>query len=75
MYIRVRVHAGAKKEVFEKDGDVLLVSVKEPAEQNLANVRVLELVAKHFGILPKQIRIISGHHSPTKLLSLPDSVV
>ena len=73
MYIRVSVSAGAKREVFkEVKNDSFLVSVKDPAEQNLANKRVLELVAAHFGILPKQIRIISGHHSPSKIFSIPD---
>lgn len=74
MYIRVRVSAGAKKESFAQSAeDSFLVSVKEPAEQNLANRRVLELIAGHFGILSKQIRIISGHHSPGKILSIPDT--
>ncbi|MBI5400832.1 MAG: DUF167 domain-containing protein [Candidatus Yonathbacteria bacterium] len=73
MYIRIRVSAGAKKESFAQTaGDSFLVSVKMPAEQNLANKRVLELVAEHFAINPKQIRIISGHHSPGKILSIPD---
>lgn len=73
MYIRIRVAAGAKKESFEQiEKDFFIVSVKELAEQNRANGRVLELVAAHFGVLPKQIRIISGHHAPGKILSLPD---
>lgn len=74
MYIRVRVAAGAKKESFvQKAEDSFLVSVKEPAEQNFANKRVLELVAAHLGVSPRAVRIISGHHSPTKLLSAPDT--
>ncbi|MEK7148558.1 MAG: DUF167 domain-containing protein [Patescibacteria group bacterium] len=73
MYIRVRVAADAKKESFVKSAsDSFLISVKKPAEQNLANKRVLELIAEHFGIVSKQIRIISGHHSPGKILSIPD---
>ncbi|MEK7460387.1 MAG: DUF167 domain-containing protein [Patescibacteria group bacterium] len=73
MYIRVRVTAGAKKESFKTDAeDSFIASVKEPAEQNLANRRVLELVALHFGCNPKQIRMISGHHAPGKILSIPD---
>lgn len=72
MYIKVRVNAGAKKESFvQEHEDSFTISVKEPAEQNRANARVRELVAAHFGILPKQIRIISGHHSPGKILSVP----
>lgn len=73
MYIRVRVAAGAKKESLEKvSEDSFLVSVKDPAEQNLANKRILELVAAHFSVNQKQIRIISGHHSSGKILSVPD---
>jgi len=65
--------AGAKKEVFkELTADSFLVAVKEPAEQNLANKRVIEIIATHFCVLPKQIRIISGHHSPGKILSIPE---
>ena len=75
MYIRVRVSAGAKNESFEQNAeDSFTASVKEPAEQNLANKRVLELVAAHFGTIPRQIRIISGHHSPGKILSIPDNI-
>ena len=73
MYIRVRVTAGARKESFLREReDSFLISVKEPAEQNRANVRVLELVAEHFSIMPKQIPFVSGHHSPGKILSIPD---
>lgn len=73
MYIRVRVAAGSKKEVFEQSSkDSFLVSVKEAAEQNMANKRVLELVGAHFGVSPRSIRIVSGHHSPGKILSIPD---
>ena len=73
MYIRIKAKAGAKKELFEKTSqDSFLVAVKEPAEGNRANKRILELVGAHFKVLPKQIRIIFGHHSTTKILSIPD---
>ena len=73
MYVKVRVIAGAKKETFSKVSGVhFKISVKEKAEQNLANRRVVELIALHFGVPAKQIRIISGHHSPSKILSLPN---
>lgn len=76
MYIRVRVQASVKRDLLEKTGeDSFVVSVKMPAEQNLANRRVLELVAEHFQISPKQIRIISGHHAPGKILSVPDGIL
>lgn len=73
MYIRVRVKAGAKRELFQVESEnSFLVSVKEPAEQNFANKRVLELIALHFSLNTKQLRIISGHHSSGKIISIPD---
>ncbi|MEZ4103289.1 MAG: DUF167 domain-containing protein [Candidatus Paceibacterota bacterium] len=48
----------------------LEIHVKEPAEQNLANKRVLELVSERLGVPVKKIKIINGHHHPVKLLSV-----
>lgn len=75
MYIRVHVIPNTKREtiVFEKK-DVISLAVKEPRENNRANIRVCEIIADLCGILPKEVRIISGHHHATKLLSLPDHV-
>lgn len=71
MYIKVRVQAGSKKEVFQKvSEDHFEITVKEKAERNMANKRVLEIVASHFKIPFGKIRIVSGHHSPSKILSV-----
>jgi len=78
MYIKVRVQAGSKKEeIKKKNKDAYLISVKEKAERNLANRRVCEIIASQFGISVKNIRIISGHQSPSKILSinLPENLV
>jgi len=73
MYIKVRVIARAKKEIIQEvSAGHFKISVKEPAERNLANRRVVELVAAHYKIPPKQAHIISGHTSPSKILSIPD---
>lgn len=71
MYISVRVVAGAKKESIEelKNGR-LKITVKDPAKQNLANRRVLELVAKHFKLRAAKVRLISGHRGPSKIFSV-----
>ncbi len=68
-YIHVKVVAGAKKESFvEKIEDHFNVAVREKAERNVANVRVLELVAEHFGVAVKKVRIVNGHHHSSKLI-------
>ncbi len=71
MYIKVRVYPKSKKESFVKIADNKFeIKVREKAERNLANKRVVELVAGHFEIEPKKVKIVSGHHSPSKMLSV-----
>lgn len=74
MYIKVKVTAEAKEEsVKEESGDTLVIKVKEPAERNLANERVVALVREYFNVpLGKAARIISGHHSPHKIISIDE---
>jgi uncharacterized protein YggU (UPF0235/DUF167 family) len=71
MYIKVKVTAGAKKETIEKlSDDHYKISVKQRAERNMANDRVIEILASIFSVNIKQVRIINGHHSPSKMLSI-----
>ena len=48
--------------------DCFDVSVREKAERNMANVRVIEMVAEHFGVSVKKVRIVNGHHHSSKLI-------
>lgn len=61
---------GAKHELVKKKGEALIISVKEPAVGNRANMRVREVVAMHFGIFLQDVRIINGHHNHSKMLSV-----
>jgi uncharacterized protein YggU (UPF0235/DUF167 family) len=73
MYIKVRVAAGAKRETVTKvSKSSYKISVKEPAERNLANGRVIEIIAAQLKVPANKIRIINGHHSPSKLLSVSE---
>jgi uncharacterized protein YggU (UPF0235/DUF167 family) len=68
--VRVEVRTGMKKETVLERGDVLLISVREEAERNMANARVRELIARRFGVPPKRVRIITGHRTPKKMLQV-----
>lgn len=71
MYIKVRVHPGAKKERVEVRSDTQFeIWVKEKAERNMANMRVRELVAREAGVSVGKTRLISGHQSPSKMFSI-----
>lgn len=69
IYVKVVVNAGAKKEKFDqKSKDHFEISVKEKAEKNMANKKVIEIIALFYNVSIKKVRIINGHHHPHKLL-------
>jgi uncharacterized protein YggU (UPF0235/DUF167 family) len=71
MYVKVRARAGAKAESFRQESDThFAIAVREKAERNEANSRVIALIAEHFRLPPGKVRIVNGHHSPSKLLSV-----
>ncbi len=71
MYIRVHVTPGAKKERVTKTGDAeFYIMVREPASQNHANHRVVAIIAELFSISPTQVRILTGHRSSSKMVSV-----
>lgn len=69
--IKVKVSAGAKTEKVEEMGEgILKVRVQEPAEKGKANARVLELVAKHFGVPRLKVTLLSGATYREKIISV-----
>ncbi len=73
MYVRVEVRPGAKREsVMHLDSKTLSIAVKEPAERNLANMRVRELVAEEFSVPVSKVKMISGHRSPRKIFTIDE---
>ncbi len=71
MYVKVNIIAGARKESFlEKKPGYFDAQVKEKAERNMANTRIIELVASFYQVPTSKVRIINGHQHPSKLLSV-----
>jgi len=71
MHIKVRVKTGAKNEsIREVSEGKFEISVREKPEANMANERVVELVALYLKVPVKRVRIVKGHHHPSKILSV-----
>lgn len=67
--VRVRVDSNAKHDsIIEGKNGRLEVSVKEPAEDNRANVRVCQLVAEYFNVPRKNVSITKGSQSRSKMV-------
>ncbi len=71
MYIRVHVIPDAKRESLTKETeDTWQISVREPARANRANDRVRMLVARELHVTENAVRILTGHHGRSKLVSI-----
>lgn len=69
MYIHIRVLTNQKEESVEKIAEnKYKIKVREKAQKNMANTRVLEILNKIYNT--NKIRIISGHYLPSKLISI-----
>lgn len=69
--VRVKVWPDAGEEYLEegKKGG-LEIFVREPPVDNRANKRVCALVARHYKVPVKNVRIVSGHRTRGKILSV-----
>ncbi len=75
MIVRVRVNAGARRETQITISDnKLQISVKEPAADNRANDRVRSMLSVYYRVPVSDIRIISGHHHPSKSFEIIERI-
>ncbi len=69
MYLKIKVIPDSKLEKVEQlKDDEYRVWVRVPAENNLANSRIIALFRERFP--NTSVRIVSGHHSPSKIISI-----
>lgn len=67
-YLKVKVHAGEKKNRLEqKSPDSFEIWVKAPAQEGRANEAVRALLAQHFGVAENKLSLIKGATSPAKI--------
>ncbi len=70
MLVKVKVVPGASRDqVVGQLGDALKVRVAAPPEDGKANKAVIRLLAGHFGVDRKRVRIVSGLTSHVKTTS------
>ncbi len=75
MIVGVRVKAGASRETQITISDKKMqIAVREPAQDNRANDRVRVMLAAHFGVPVRHVRLLRGQHHPSKLFEIGDAV-
>ncbi len=75
MYIKVKVTPQAKQDKVEMvKSDEFRVAVRAEARAGMANKKMLELLSAHIDIPLKKLRLVSGHTSPSKIVSVRDDL-
>jgi uncharacterized protein (TIGR00251 family) len=70
MYIKIKVIPSSKREVIDKiDEENYEIKVKQEPKNNAVNKRLIEIMRDIYKNA-KIIRIISGHRSPSKIISI-----
>ncbi len=71
MKIFVKAKPNSKKESVKKLSETNFeICVKEPPVRGLANAAIIKMLARHFGVPPSAVKIISGHTSRQKIVKI-----
>lgn len=72
MIIKAKVKPNSKEEKIEKTGEKeFIIHVKEPAEDNRANIKVINLLSREFGVSFKKI-ILKNPKSKDKIIEVEE---
>ena len=73
--LRVTVKPGSRKGplVEQDEAGHLTLYVRERAVDGAANDAVVALLAAHFGVKPRHVRIVSGHTARFKTIEIADA--
>ena len=70
MELDIRVQPRASRNAIEVDGDRMIVRVTATPEGGKANEAVVALLAKHLRVPKSNVRIVRGHKSRAKRISI-----
>lgn len=71
MLIKVKAFPNSKEESVNQIGDdAFEVKVREKPVRGLANARIRQLLALHFGIMENKVRLVSGFTRPNKVFDI-----
>jgi uncharacterized protein YggU (UPF0235/DUF167 family) len=71
MLIHIKIKPNSNKdEVVKKSDASYVVFVREEAKENKANYAMLLLLAEYLNVPVSILRIITGHHTPSKIVEV-----
>ena len=70
MIIKVKVKPSLDNSELKKTGDYFIANIKAPAENNKANIELIRLLCRKYGVDHRRIHIKSGASSNYKLVEV-----
>ena len=71
MLIKVKANVSSKEDkVIKKSEDSFCVFVKADAQRNMANKRIIELLAEYFNLPQYRIKMIKGFKESNKIFNI-----
>ncbi len=70
--LKVRVIPKSKREGGEREGDLLVVKVKDPPVSGKANRRLIEVLSDYLGIPKSKIEVVRGQRSREKIIKVDE---
>jgi len=70
MKISVKVKPNSKSEKIEKTGETYILYVKELAQEDRANLAVINLLSEYFKLPKSRISILKGKKSRQKIVEI-----
>ena len=74
MILKIKVKPNSRKQEIEEKPDLLIISLKSPPENNQANIELIKILAKHFDLDAKKIKILKGKTSRNKIIEVKNEV-
>jgi uncharacterized protein len=73
MLIKVRAFPDSKEErIIKKNENSFDVFVEEVAERNMANKRIIEIIAEYFNVPQHKAKMIKGFKESSKIFDIKD---
>jgi len=70
MILEIRVTPKASRELIKEEDGKLKAYLTKPAEDNLANLQLIDLLSEYLHTKKSLIKIIKGHKSRNKLVEV-----
>ncbi len=75
MFIKVKVYPESKQdELIKESKDKFVLKIKEKPKQGLANMKAIEILAKHFKVSQNKIFLIKGHKERNKIFKINNTL-